>query len=153
MSGWQLTFDDIPNPFLEDVQRTSSLYNLSFSLGIWVNRDGVIQDVLFGSPAFQGGISPGSRLDSINGHPWSVDTAHEEILAAEHKRGPITLALAVGKETKAVELEYYGGLRYPHLTPISSQTDQLDAILASRTSKTMRNGTSDLPFETTGATH
>jgi predicted metalloprotease with PDZ domain len=153
MSGWQLTFDDTPNPFLEDVQRTSSLCNLSFSLGIWINRDGVIQDVLFGSPAIQGGISPGSRLDSINGHPWSVETAHDEILAAEHKRAPITLTLTVGKETKPVKLEYYGGLRYPHLTPISSQTDQLGAILSSRSSTTMRSGTSDLPFETTGATH
>jgi predicted metalloprotease with PDZ domain len=153
MSGWQLTFDDAPNPFLEDVQRSSSFFNLSFSLGIWLNRDGVIQDVLFGSPAFQRGISPGSRLDSINGRLWSVEAAREEILAAEHQKTPITLAITAGKETKVVKVEYYGGLRFPHLTPISNQADQLEAILAPRTSGSASNATSDLPSETTGATH
>ena len=152
-SGWQLTFDDTPNPFLEDVQRSSSLFNLSFSLGIWINRDGVIQDVLFGSPAFQGGISAGARLDSINGRSWSIETAREEILAAEHQKAPIALAITVGKESKRVKLEYYGGLRYPHLTHLSTQADQLEAILASRTSGLARNATSELPSETTGASY
>jgi predicted metalloprotease with PDZ domain len=153
MSGWKLTFDDNPNPFLEDVQRTSSLFNLSFSLGIWVDRDGVIQDVLFDSPAFQGGISPSSHLDSINGRPWSLEAAREEILTAEHKRTPITLAITVGKETKMVKVEYYGGLRFPHLTPLSNQPDQLEAILTPRTSGSARNTTRDLPYEPTGVTH
>ena len=153
MSGWQLTFDDTPNPFLEDVQRSSSLFNLSFSLGIWINRDGVIQDVLFGSPAFQGGISSGAHLDSINGRAWSIEAGREEILAAEHQKTPITLAITVGKETKVVKVEYYGGLRYPHLTHLSNQADQLEAILAPRTSGSARNATSEVPSETTGASH
>jgi predicted metalloprotease with PDZ domain len=153
MSGWQLTFDDTPNPFLEDVQRSSTSFNLSFSLGIWINADGMIQDVLFGSPAFQAGISPGSRLDFIDKHPWSLEVGRQEILAAEHKKEPITLTIAVGKQIKVVEIEYYGGLRYPHLTPIASQTDQLEAILAPRTSGPARNATSDLPSESTGVSH
>jgi predicted metalloprotease with PDZ domain len=153
MSGWQLTFDDTPNPFLEDVQRTSSLYNLSFSLGLWINRDGVIQDVLFGSPAFQEGISSGSHLDSISGHPWSLETAHEVILAAEHQRTPITLGVTVGNETRAVKVEYYDGLRNPHLTSLSDHTDQLGAILASRTPASAHSATSDFSSETTGASH
>jgi hypothetical protein len=113
----------------------------------------VIQDVLFGSPAFQGGISPSSHLDSINGRPWSLEAAREEILTAEHKRTPITLAITVGKETKMVKVEYYGGLRFPHLTPISNQPDQLEAILTPRASGSARNTTRDFPYEPTGVTH
>jgi len=52
-----------------------------------------------------------------------------------------------------VKVEYYGGLRYPHLSPITNQVDQLEAILAPRTSGSARNATSDLPSETTGASH
>jgi predicted metalloprotease with PDZ domain len=153
MSGWQLIFDDTPNPFLEDVQRTSSLSNLSFSLGIWINRDGVIQDVLFGSPAFQAGISSGSLLDSINGRPWSAEAARQEILVAEHQREPITLAVTVGRETEMVKVKYYDGLRYPHLTAIASHVDQLEVILAPRISGSAHNATSDLSSETTGVSH
>jgi predicted metalloprotease with PDZ domain len=153
MSGWQLTFNDTLNPFLEDVQRSSSLFNLSFSLGIWLDRGGVIQDVLFGSPAFEGGISPGSRLDSINGRPWTVEPAREEIVAAEHQGTPITLAVTTGKVTKVVKVKYYGGLRFPHLTRISNQADQLEAIIAPRTSGSAHNAASNLPPETKEALH
>jgi energy-coupling factor transporter ATP-binding protein EcfA2 len=54
---------------------------------------------------------------------------------------------------KVVKVEYYGGLRNPHLSPITNQVDQLEAILAPRTSGSARNATSDLPSETTGASH
>jgi hypothetical protein len=52
-----------------------------------------------------------------------------------------------------VKVEYYGGLRFPHLTPISNQPDQLEAILTPRASGSARNTTRDFPYEPTGVTH
>lgn len=153
MSGWQLAFNDTPNPFLEDVQRSSSSLNLSYSLGIWVNHEGVIQDVLWGSPAFQAGISAGAHLDSVDGHPWSEDAGREAILTAEHQKTPIHLGLTVDKESRGVNLEYYGGLRYPHLTPIADRRDQLAAILTPRASGVASNVTNSLSSEITGVSH
>jgi len=131
-SGWKLTFDDEPNPFLEKVERLSSSYNLSFSLGFWATPDGAVQDVLPGSPAYDAGVAPGMHLESIGGRKWSTEAAQGVISAAEQSGLPIDLVVAAGNDSRTIHLDYRRGLRYPHLTRDASREDKLSALLAPR---------------------
>jgi len=54
----------------------------------------------------------------------------EGILAAEKNRIPIKLLLKRSKDLVTLNLEYYGGLRYPHLKRVEPTPDRLDQILA-----------------------
>ena len=129
-SGWNLTFDDTPNPFLAKVERLSSSYNLSFSLGLWITADGTIQDVVPGSPAYDAGVAPGMHLTSIGGNKWSIEAAQLEISAAQRSASPIELVVGFGNESHTVHVNYHRGLRYPHLTRDASHGDRLSDILA-----------------------
>jgi predicted metalloprotease with PDZ domain len=129
-SGWNLTFDDTPNPFLAKVERLSSSYNLSFSLGLWISADGTILDVVPASPAYDAGVAPGMHLALIGGTKWSIEAAQLEISAAQRTASPIELVVGLGNESHTVHVNYHGGLRYPHLTGDASHGDRLSDILA-----------------------
>jgi predicted metalloprotease with PDZ domain len=131
-SGWNLTFDDEPNPFLEKVERLSSSYNLSFSLGFWATLDGAVQDVLPESPAYDAGMAPGMRVESIGGNKWSIEVAQKAISAAEKSALPIDLVVNAGNDSRTMHLDYRRGLRYPHLTRDASREDGLTTLLAPR---------------------
>lgn len=129
-SGWNLTFDDTPNPFLAKVERLSSSYNLSFSLGLWITSDGTIQDVVPGSPAYDAGVAPGMHLALIGGDKWSIVAAQRAISAAQRSALPIYLVVDVGNESRTLQVNYRRGLRYPHLTRDASRVDRLSDLLA-----------------------
>lgn len=130
-SGWRLTFDRTPNHFLEDVERISSSYNLSFSLGVWVAPDGTVQDVVTGSPAFDAGVAPGMRLVSIANRKWTIEASQDAITAAEHSSAPIELEVRRDdKNSHTLQVSYHQGLRYPHLSRDPSYPDMLSKILA-----------------------
>jgi predicted metalloprotease with PDZ domain len=129
-SGWNLMFDDRPNPFLAKVERLSSSYNLSFSLGFWITADGTIQDVVPGSPAYGAGVAPGMHLTFIGSNKWSIEAAQFEISAAQRSTSPIELIVGFGNESRTVHVDYHRGLRYPHLTRDASHGDRLSDILA-----------------------
>jgi predicted metalloprotease with PDZ domain len=129
-SGWNLTFDDTPNPFLDKVERLSSTYNLSFSLGLWIASDGTIQDVVPGSPAYDAGVAPGMHLAMIGGSKWSIEAARQAISAAQQSGLPINLGVDVGNESRTLQVNYRRGLRYPHLTRSPLGVDKLSDLLA-----------------------
>jgi len=129
-SGWRLIFDDTPNPFLMDVDAISSSYNLSFSLGVWVSDDGMVQDVVTGSPAFDAGVAPGMRLISIANRKWTIEATQDAITSAEHNAAPLELQIRLNKDTFTFRVPYHHGLRYPHLLRDPSFPDSLSKILS-----------------------
>lgn len=131
-SGWTLTYDDRPNPFIQALEAKSSVYDLSHSLGLWVKADGTIQDVIPGSPAYQAGAAPEMRLTAVDGRAWTIDAARDAIVRAERAAGPIVLTAASGDDVRDLEVNHHGGLRYPHLTRIPGRPDLLGEILAPR---------------------
>ncbi len=131
-SGWTLTYDDRPNPFVEALEAKTSLYDLSHSLGIWVRADGTIQDVVPGSAAFEAGAAPGSRWLAINGHPFAIAEARAAIVRAETAPGPIDLVVRSDDTVRDLRVNYHRGLRNPHLTRDPATPDLLHQIMAPR---------------------
>lgn len=131
-SGWALAYDDTPNAFIEELGKTSGTDDLSLSLGVWVDRDGTVQDVVTGSPAFDAGLAPGVRLTAINSRPWTAGAARDAIVAAEQASAMLELTVASGDSVQTLRVNYHDGLRYPHLTRDPFRPDLLSQVLAPR---------------------
>ena len=129
-SGWSLQYDDESNVFLAAREKVDESDNLSLSLGLWVKSDGVVVDVVNGSPAFTAGIAPTMRLVAIDGHKWNVSAAREAIVMAEKTTQSIELIVEAADSVRPLHLDYHAGLRNPHLVRNAQQPDLLDEIIA-----------------------
>jgi len=129
-AGWSLVYDDTPNAFLTAREKVDEMVNLSLSLGMWVQPDGTVADVVQGSPAFAEGFAPMMRVLAIGGYKWSVDAARSAVIRAESRPGPIELVVERGDIVKTMHIDYHEGLRIPHLVRNSSKPDLLSKVLA-----------------------
>ncbi|MGC1225096.1 MAG: peptidase M61, partial [Candidatus Sulfotelmatobacter sp.] len=81
-------------------------------------------------PAFKAGVTPDMHLEAVNDQAFSIASLREAILHAENDKAPIKLLLKREKDFIALNIDYHGGLRYPHLERVESAPDLLDAILS-----------------------
>ena len=128
-SGWRLVYKDEPNAHAKASSRGGADY--TYSLGLSLNKDGVIGDVRWDSPAFKAGIGSGSTVVAVNGLAYDKDVLDEAVTAAK-TGAPIELMLRDFDVYRTIKLDYRGGLRYPHLERIPGRADWLGRILAAR---------------------
>jgi predicted metalloprotease with PDZ domain len=64
--GYQLVYRDTPTPFAAQADALSDIVNLRFSLGLAVNAAGLVQEVMWESPAFQAGLTAGASILAVN---------------------------------------------------------------------------------------
>ena len=131
-SGWVLTYDDEPNVFFNAREKVDGASNLSLSLGVWVKPDGVVADVVNGSPAFLSGVAPAMRLLAVDGRKWSTNAARAAILTAEQTTQPIELIVESADIVRVLHVDYHAGLRNPHLVRDPERPDLLGHIIAPR---------------------
>jgi predicted metalloprotease with PDZ domain len=127
--GYRLVYNDAEPDWLK---HQNSEFGNSFdsSLGFFVSKEGNIENVVWNGAAFKAGITPEMQLEAVNDQKYTPKLLHETILAAEKNQQPIKLLLKRGDEYRTVSLDYYGGMRYPHLERVEATPDRLDAILA-----------------------
>jgi predicted metalloprotease with PDZ domain len=127
--GYRLVYRDVPSEFATTMDALQDVTSLRFSIGVSVKSTGELQEVLWESPAFHAGLTAGSKLIAVNGSVYDGENLKQAILTAQ---GGSTFELLVksGKHYRAVEIDYRGGLRYPHLEPIDGARRRLDEILA-----------------------
>ncbi len=131
-SGYRLTYSDTPTPFFKDAERRAKEANLSFSIGVTIGRAGKVEGVIWGSPAFEAGLTTASELVAVNGVTYSDDALKAAIVVAKGRPDPIRLTLRTGERVRDVNVSWNGGLRYPRLEKISSAEGGLDRLLATR---------------------
>ena len=135
-SGWRLVFNDKPNaaeaPRPGD--RTAG-GNYSAMLGFWVGGDGRVADVIPGSPAANAGIVPGAMLIAVNGSRYSGERLKTAVKESTTATTPIQLIFFSGEFVNTVNVDYHGGLRYPHLERIASSPDWLAELTKSLAKK------------------
>jgi predicted metalloprotease with PDZ domain len=100
------------------------------SIGIIVQKDASIFDVVPGSPAYDAGLGPHMTILAVDGHIYSADTLNASI--AHPKDGKITLVIRNFDSVETREIRYAGGLRYPHLERIPGTHDYLSEILTAK---------------------
>ncbi len=135
-AGWRLAYSDRPSPY-QSAHETVGPGELSmqginamFSVGLFLNRQGLVKDVLWNGPAFKAGLAPGMTLVSIAGRPFTPAALRAAIAQAQQRQQPLRLTAAGDGVTTVYTVAYTGGLMYPHLVRVPGTTDYLQQILA-----------------------
>ena len=129
-AGWRIVYNSTPNnePFFADF--VSIEYYGSYSLGMDVGKDGSIWDVWPGTPAYDAGLGPHMTILAVDGRAYSADALNRSI--AHPRDGKISVIVRNFDSVEAHEIQYAGGVRYPHLEPIRERHDYLSEILEPR---------------------
>jgi predicted metalloprotease with PDZ domain len=129
-AGWRLVYNPTPNnePFYADLVPFS--YNGAYSIGMSVKKDGTIFDVLYGTPAYEAGLGPNMTILAVDGKVYSADVLNESI--AHPRNGKITVVVRNFDSVQSHQIQYVGGVRYPHLERIPGTHDYLSEILQPR---------------------
>lgn len=131
-SGWKLVYKDKPNDYAKAAQGEYGGNDFVYSLGFNVGKDGLVGGVRWDSPAFKAGIGPGMTPVAVNGRAFTGELLEDAIKAAKESKAPIELLVKDFDRYRTIRLDYFEGLRYPHLERIEGTADRLSAILAPR---------------------
>lgn len=133
--GYKLVYTDTPSDLLKAVDEHRKLVTLLFSIGVEINdkqTEGLVTQVVWDGPAFKAGLTAGAQIIAVNGFAYSADVLKDAIRAAQGTKSPVELIVKTGDRYRVVNLDYHGGLRYPHLERDSSKPALLDDIAAAR---------------------
>jgi len=126
-SGWKLVYTDTPTSYFKGIEAANKQNNLTYSLGVVLNREGEVTGVLWDSPAFNAGLTVSSKIMAVNGIVYDADRLKTAIAQAKDGR-PIELLVKNGDHFQTVSIAYRGGLRYPRLERIAGTPDLLSEI-------------------------
>ncbi|MET0254343.1 MAG: peptidase M61 [Luteibacter sp.] len=135
-TGWKLVYDDKESEFEKayDGRPESSrhLLNFTWSIGLTITGTGKVNDVRWDGPAFKAGVSTGATIVAVNGTAYSKDALKEAITAAKDGKTPIALTVKYQGRFRTIDVDYHGGLQYPHLVRVEGAPDYLSEIIAAR---------------------
>jgi predicted metalloprotease with PDZ domain len=135
-AGWHLSYTDKLNGYQRSVEAADKLTDVRFSLGLILQhkegdkKDGLVLDVIPGSPASAAGISPDMKLIAVNGRDWSPDLLREAIATAKGNSQTVELLVENTGVFETFKLNYHEGERYPHLAREATGADLLTPILS-----------------------
>jgi predicted metalloprotease with PDZ domain len=128
--GWKLVYDGVRSDFWKANEESKKLVDLTYSLGLKLNEEGVINDVAYGRPAQQAGIAPSAKIIAVNGRQFTPTVLRETVRATTSSTEPLELLLKSGEFYKVHRIDYHGGERYPHLVRAPESPDVLSAVVA-----------------------
>jgi len=128
-AGWKLVYTEAPNTFVKDADTEHKGANLAYSIGVLAKEDGVLADVLPGSPAARAGLGPGMKVVAVGGRRFTLDALHAAVKATRDAKDPLEVIAANGDFFGTYKIDYKGGERYPHLERDPSRPDLLSAIV------------------------
>ncbi len=128
-NGWKLIYSEEPNAMMAIEDALARRQNLTFTLGMVVNDDGTVDDVIHGGPAYNAGIGPGMKIIAVNGKQYSPDEMKQAITGSNASTTPMQVIASNGAAFQTRPIDYHGGLRCPHLVRDDSRPDYLSEIL------------------------
>jgi predicted metalloprotease with PDZ domain len=131
-AGWTVVYTDEANQAAIDAENTSQQTDLSTSIGLLIDPDGTIADIVPDSAAGRAGLAPALKLMGVNHRVYSPDLLRQAIVNAETKQQPIDLLTLADGYYAEFSVDYHDGLRSPHLTRIAGKPDLLTTILQPR---------------------
>jgi len=131
-AGWRLVYTDTASDFYKSNEKSRKITDLTFSLGLAIDKEGLVSDVRWGGPAWQANVTVGAHVEAVNDVAYDPDVLKDAIREAKGTRKPIVLLLKSNNLFHANGVAYFDGLRYPHLERVAGKADLLNAILAAR---------------------
>ena len=129
--GWRLVYRETPTQFFKHAETANKEMDYTFSLGLMLNEEGVVSDVLPGSPAGRAGLGPASRVLAVNGRRLTRDVLRAAVDATRTKPD-VELLVESADFFRHHRLAYKGGNRFPTLDRDNARPDLLTAILSPR---------------------
>jgi len=132
-SGWKLVYKDKPNAYEKArIKDGNGAAGFIYSLGLNLDRSGNVTEVRWDSPAFDAGVGSGMTVVAVNDIEYDKDALADAIKAAKDDKAPIRLLVKEFDRYRTIDVDYHGGLRYPHLERIEGTPDYLTKILTAR---------------------
>ncbi len=128
-SGWKLAYQGMPNGFLKDAEHVRKITELGFSIGLRLNEDGTIADVVEGMAAAKAGVGPGMKLVAVNGKAYSPEVLRDYVRAMT-SGGRLELLISNEGQLGSYKLDYREGEKYPVLERDAAKPDVLTQITA-----------------------
>src|SRR5882724_12103393 len=117
--------------FLKDLEQVRRTTEMGYSIGLRLNEDGSIADVIEGMAAAKAGIGPGMRVLAVNGKAYAAGVLRDFVRATtDPKRRRIDLLIDNEGQVSTYQLTYGEGEKYPVLERDGSKTDTLSKIIA-----------------------
>jgi predicted metalloprotease with PDZ domain len=132
-TGWRLVFRDTPPTFLQRAQDANEIVDRTFSIGLAIDKESKISQVIWDSPAFKAGLTLGTTVVAVNGRAYKSDLLDQAIRDAQDPAKPVELLVRDFDRYRTVRLDYTGGQRYPDLERVAGTPDRLSDILRPRT--------------------
>jgi len=133
--GWKLAYSETPTELHTAFQEVQKIVDLRYSIGISLEEDGDVIDVIPGMPAAKAGLAPGMRLVAVDGKKYTLYVLRDAIRLAKRSTTPLQLLTQNGDYFKTYPLDYHGGDRYPYLERIPGRPDLLGEIIRGKTQK------------------
>jgi predicted metalloprotease with PDZ domain len=128
-AGWRLGWSETPNSAEHAGEAKNKGFSLVYSLGLEVNEEGAITDVVAGGPAQKAGLSPGMKLVAVGGRRCTRERIEDALTEAKGAARPIDFLVENGDFFTSCRVDYRGGLRYPHLERDAAKPDLLLQIM------------------------
>jgi len=125
--GYRLTYTNTPTDWFKANEKSRKITDLRYSGGFVLGKEGEVTEVAWDSPAFNAGLTVGTKLIAVNGRALDTDRLKDAI---KSKKSPLSLLVKTGEVYRTVELNYSDGLRYPTLEKTGTGQGSLDALLA-----------------------
>ncbi|MCA1815090.1 MAG: M61 family peptidase [Acidobacteria bacterium] len=129
--GWTLTYNDTPNAVVANGEAVGGGLEAGYSLGLRIDKEGTIADVIPGMPAYAAGLGPNMKIVAVNERGYSSAGLRDAVTAAKaDPRARIDLLVNNEDTFKTYSLNYHGGWLDPHLERASGAADTLGQIIS-----------------------
>src|SRR3546814_16295489 len=108
---------------------SSGSVNLTYGAGRGLSKSGEVTEVVWDSPAFNAGLTVGMNVIAVNGTSFSSERIKQAVANNKGNRGPVALLVRSGDKYRNIELDYSGGLVYPHLEKTGEDEGGIDLLL------------------------
>ncbi len=152
-TGWQLAWTDSLTDAMVAGEKAREHVSEAYSLGIIIDKDGVLKDVIAGSPAAEAGLGPGMKVLAVNGRLYTPEHLRAELRMAKDDPEPFAVIAEHGDFVHTFRLDWNGGPVYPTLMRDASKPDLLSEILKARTPPVVVERADESPWESTDAGH
>ena len=137
-AGWRLGYASKRSPLLVGRDEVLETVDVRYSIGLLLDKDGVIVDVVPDSSAWKAGAAPGMKVIGVEQRRYTKNVMRDLIRWSGETSSTIRLLLENGDFFREISVEAIHGERYPALERIAGTPDVLGSILAPR-SKTPYN--------------
>lgn len=125
--GYKLVYTDTPSK-TGNAGRFGGI-DAMYSAGFSAGSQGNVRDVLWNGPAFKAGLTPGMQITAVDGKSFTPAALKSAIERARDSKAAIELLVKNVGQYETLDVDYDGGLRYPHLERLKGTPDYLDRII------------------------